>query len=86
MEKTDRKLLELMNELYDFTESEEQDFLYMIEWFTEDEKKEIWFMLFERLKSEEWLFSKFIRKVKHIWNNIEEYKTKLEADKMLLNL
>jgi len=75
-----------MNKLYDLTEDEKQDFLDMIKWFTEDEKKEIWFMLFERLKTEEWLFSKFIRKIKNIWNNIEEKKTKLEADKMLLNL
>lgn len=86
MKKIDKKLLDLMNKLYDLTEDEKQDFLDMIKWFTEDEKKEIWFMLFERLKTEEWLFSKFIRKIKNIWNNIEEKKTKLEADKMLLNL
>jgi len=86
MEKIDEKLLGLMNRLYDLTEDEEQDFLEMVKWFTEDEKKEIWFMLFERLKAEESLFSKFIRKIKNIWNNIEEHKTRLEADKMLLNL
>lgn len=86
MSKIDIKLLNLMNQLYDLTETEEQDFLDMIHWFTEDEKKEIGYMLFERIKEEKWLFSKFIRKIKNIWNNISEHKIKTEADKMLLNL
>ena len=86
MSKVDNKLLYLMHKLYDLTEDEERDFLDMINWFDENEKKEIGYMLWERVKEEEWLFSKFIRKIKNIWNNIEEKKTKLEADQMLLNL
>ena len=86
MSKIDTKLLNLMHQLYELTGIEEKDFLDMINWFDEEEKKEIGYMLWERVKAEEWLFSRFMRKIKNIWNNIEEQKTKLEADQMLLNL
>ena len=86
MSKLDKKLLYLMHKLYNLTNDEEKDFLDMIDWFDEQEKKEIWYILWERVKEEEWLFSKFVRKLKGIWNKIKEKQTRIEAEQMLLDL
>jgi len=86
MENLDQKIIDLMKKIYWMTEEEIIEFKSILRGFSEDEKRELAFTLWQKLQEEESIFKKIFRKLKNIANNIEEIKTRQEADKMLLDL
>jgi len=86
MSNLDEKVIELMKRLYWMTEEEVMEFENILKGFTEQEKKDLALTLWKKLQAEESIFKKLFRKLKTIWNDIEEAKTRKEADLMLLDL
>jgi len=86
MSNLDEKVIELMKKVYWMTEEEIIEFKSILRGFTEQEKKDLALTLWQKLQEEESIFKKLFRKLKNIWNDIEEAKTKQEADLMLLDL
>ena len=86
MSNLDEKVIELIKRLYWMTEEEIIEFKSILRGFTEQEKKDLALTLWQKLQEEESIFKKLFRKLKTIWNDIEEAKTIQEADLMLLDL
>lgn len=75
-----------MKKLYKMNDKEMEDFKLMLETFTHEEKMEIAYTLWKKVKEEESIISKFLKKIKLIKNDIEDYRTQKQADELLASL
>jgi len=84
MSNIDKKLIQLMNKLYDMSKEEIEDFKLLLTSFTEQEKEDLAMVLWQRLKEEESIFKKIFRKLKIFNYNLDEIETKKWADDLLI--
>ena len=82
----DDKIIILINKLYNMDQEQIRNFKIMLENFSYEEKIEISYSLWKKIKEEESIISKFLKKIKLLKNDLEEYKVKKDADKLLANI
>ena len=82
----DNKIIILMQKLYHMDQEQIRKFKIMLESFSYEEKIEISYSLWKKIKEEESIISKFLKKIKLLKNDLEEYKVKKDADKLLANI
>lgn len=82
----DEKIVILTNKLYKINKNEEQELREILKTLTYDEKLEIAYSLWEKIKKDESIIKKFLQKIKLLKNNLKEMKIKEEADNLLANI
>jgi len=80
------KIIELLVVLYKLNNEDIEKFKDIIKWFTDQEKKDLLLVLWQRVKDEKIIFWKIFKKIKLFWNKLEEIETKISAEKLLSNL
>jgi subtilase family serine protease len=68
----DKKLLYLMRQLFKMSTEDENKFLEMISSFSEQEKIDLAYDLWQRIQAEENIITRFYNKVKSIYNKHKE--------------
>ncbi len=86
MKNLENNIIFLMKKLYKMNDKEMEDFKTMLSEFSKEEKMEIAYTLWKKVKEEESIVSRFLKKIKLIKNDIEDYKTQQQADKLLADL
>jgi hypothetical protein len=84
--RVEKKLLYLINELYELTEQEQQKFLDIVSEFNEEEQIQIAYVLYEKLQKERSILKTLLTKLKLISSKVDEHKEKMNAEKILLDL
>lgn len=82
----DIKIMFLMNKLYDMDDEQVKEFKIMLNSFSYEEKMEVAYSLRKKVKEEESILKRFLKKVKLLKNDLEDYKVQKKADELLKNI
>jgi len=86
MSKVDNSLVILLRELYNINEKEKNEFLSIINSFTEEEKKKLAYLLWEKLENRKQLLKTYTQRLRIVSNKLTDFKTRVEADDLLSQL
>jgi len=86
MEDLDKKIIILINKLYKMDDNQNKEFETILKTLANEEKIDIAYSLWKKVKEEENIISNFLRKVKLLKNDLEDYKEQDKAEELLTHI
>jgi len=86
MEDLDKKIIILINKLYKMDDNKNKEFETILKTLANEEKMEIAYILWNKIKEEENIISRFLVKVKILKNDLEDYKVQQKVEQLLTDI